>query len=116
MTRVKRLSAVVSDEDYRRVEKLVKAGAAASIAQIVRDAVDEYADKLDAGKLLNLRTVPLEQAREEVEKYLKNQPGLVWPDEMAEELGLDYRIVLSVVHDLLQEGRAEEAKAQVVEA
>jgi ribosome biogenesis GTPase A len=114
--RVKRLSAVVSDEDYKRVEKLVKAGAAASIAQLVRDAVDEYADKLDAGKLLNLRTVPLEQARKEVEKYLKDHPGLVWPDEMAEELGLDYRIVLSVVRDLLQEGRAEEAKAQVVEA
>jgi len=114
--RVKRLSAVVSDEDYRRVEKLVKAGAAVSIAQLVRDAVDEYIGKLDAGKLLNLRTVPLEQARKEVEKYLKDHPGLVWPDEMAEELGLDYRIVLSVVQDLLQEGRAEEARAQVVEA
>jgi hypothetical protein len=113
---VKRLSAVVSDEDYRRVEKLVKAGAAASIAQLVRDAVDEYVDKLDAGKLLNLRTVPLEQAREEVEKYLKDHPGLVWPDEMAEKLGLDYRIVLSVVQDLLREGIAEEVEAQVVEA
>jgi hypothetical protein len=86
--KVKRLSAVVSDEEYRRVEKLVKAGAAPSIAQLIREAVDECANKLEAGKLLNLRTVPLELARKEVENYLKDHLGLVWPDEMAEELGV----------------------------
>ena len=109
---MRRLSAVVSDEEYGRVERLVKAGAARSVAQLVREAVAEYVDKLDAGKLLNLRDVPLGQARREVEEYLKSHPGVVWPDEMAEELGIDYRIVLSVVRDLLKEGRVEEAKAQ----
>jgi len=110
---VKRLSAVVSDEEYRRVERLVKAGAAESIAQLVREAVAEYIGKMDAGKLLNLRTIPLDQARVEVEDYLRNHHGIVWPDEMAEELGLDYRIILSVVRDLLKEGKVEEAKADV---
>mgnify|MGYP001026921442 FL=1 len=114
MVNVKRLSAVVSDEEYRRVEKLVKAGAAGSVAQLVREAVAEYVDKLGAGKLLNLRTVPFEQARDEVEDYLKSHPGVVWPDEMAEELGIDYRIVLSVVQNLLKEGRVEEAEAEVI--
>jgi len=108
---VKRLSAVVSDEKYRRVEKLVKAGAAGSIAQLVREAVAEYIDKLDAGKLLNLRTVPLAEARREVENYLESNPGVVWPDEMAEELGIDYRIVLSVLRDLLEEEKIEEVEA-----
>jgi len=37
-----------------------------------------------------------------VEKYLKNHPGLVWPDEMAEEHKIEYRILLSVVQDLLE--------------
>lgn len=113
---MKRLSAVVSDEEYRRVERLVKAGVARSVAQLVREAVDEYIDKLDAGKLLNLRDVPLEQARREVEGYLKSHSGVVWPDEMAEELGIDYRIVLGVVQELLKEGRVEEAEAEVVRA
>jgi len=36
---VKRLSAVVSDEEYKRVERLVRAGAAGSVAQLVREAV-----------------------------------------------------------------------------
>ena len=113
---VKRLSAVVSDEEYGRVERLVKAGAARSIAQLVREAVAEHIDKLDAGKLLNLRTVPLEQAQEEVKNYLKSHSGVIWPDEMAEELGIDYRIVLSVVRNLLKEERIEEAEAEVIRA
>jgi hypothetical protein len=54
-------------------------------------------EKLNAGKLLNFRDVPLGQARREVENYLKSHLGVVWPDKMAEELGIDYRIVLSVV-------------------
>jgi len=112
---MKRLSAVVSDKEYERVERLVKAGAARSVAQLVREAVAEYTEKLKAGKLLNLRDVPLEQARREVENYLRSHPGMVWPDEMAEELGIDYRIVLSVVRDLLKEGKVEEAKAEVVQ-
>jgi len=115
---LKRLSAVVPDEEYRRVEKLVKSGLAESVAQLVREAVAEYIDKLSAGKLLSLRTVPPEQARMEVEKYLKNHSGIVWPDEMAEELGLDYRIVLSAVQELLKEGKVEEAetKPKVIQA
>jgi len=109
---LKRLSAVITDEEYRRIERLVKAGVTESIAQLVRGAVAEYVNKIDAGKLLNLRTVTLKEARMEVEEYLKNHPGIVWPDEMAEELGLDYRIVLSAVQELFREGKVEEAEAR----
>jgi len=92
----------------------VKAGLAQSVTQLVREAVAEYVDKMGAGKLLNLRTVSPEQARREVEAYLRSHPGVVWPDEMAEELGIDYRIVLSVVQNLLKEGRIEEAQSEVI--
>jgi len=111
---MKRLSAVVSDEEYSRIEKLVRAGAARSVAQLVRQAVREYAEKLGSVKLLSLREVPLEQARREVEEYLKSHPGAVWPDEMAEELGIDYRIVLKVVQELLREEKVEETGAEVI--
>jgi len=47
---------------------------------------------------------------------LRITPGVVWPDEMAEELGIDYRIVLSAVQDLLKEGKAEEDEAEVIRA
>jgi len=110
---MKRFSAVVSDEEYRRAERLVGAGAAGSIAELVRRAVKAYAEGLGAGKLLNLREIPLEQARREVEGYLKSHRGVVWPDEMAEELGVDYRVVLEVVRELSMEGRVEEVEAGV---
>jgi len=35
---------------------------------------------------------------------------------MAEELGLDHRIVLSVVRDLLKEGKVKEAEAEAIQA
>jgi len=113
---MRRLSAVVSDEEFRRVEKLVRAGAAKSIAQLVRQAVTEYAEKLGSAKLLNLREVPMGKVRSEVEEYLKNHPGIVWPDEMAEALGIDYRLVLNAVRALLEEGKVEEVKAEVIHA
>jgi len=96
-----RLSAVVTDQEYGRVQRLVRAGAARSIAELVRLAVDEYTRKAGALKLMNLREVPISEARRTVEEYLKTHPGAVWPDEMAEALGIDYRIVLAVVRQFL---------------
>jgi Arc/MetJ-type ribon-helix-helix transcriptional regulator len=104
-----RLSAVVSDQEYARIQKLVRAGGADSVAELVRLAVRDYTAKSGAIRLLNLREVSVQDARRAVERYLKSRHGIVWPDEMAEELGLDYRVVLRVVQDLQRAGKVEEA-------
>ena len=108
----------MTDEEYGRVERLVRAGAARSVANLVRLAVGEYMRKAGASKLMNLREVPMSEARRVVERYLKTHSSAVWPDEMAEDLGMDYRIVLAVVRQLLEEGKAEEAlpKAEEIRA
>ena len=106
---MRRLSAVVTDEEHKRVQRLVRAGAARSVAELVRLAVKDYAAKSGVVKLLNLRDLPPQEARKTIERYLKSHPGVVWPDEMAEELGLDYRVVLDVVRELQMEGKVEEA-------
>ena len=115
---MRRLSAVVTDQEYNRVYRLVRAGAARSVAELVRLAVKDYAAREGANKLLNLREVPFHDARRAVERYLKLHHGAVWPDEMAEELGFDYRIVLQVVKDLFKEKKIEEAsvRAEAIEA
>jgi hypothetical protein len=105
----------VTDEEYGRVERLIRAGAARSIATLVRLAVGEYTRKAGVSKLMTLREVPISEARKAVERYLKTHSGVVWPDEMAEDLGIDYRIVLAVVRQLLEEGRAEETALKVDE-
>lgn len=112
---MRRLSALVSEEEYGRVERLVRAGAARSVAEFVRLAVGEYAKKAGVVKLLSLRDVSIPKAKREVEQYLKRHPGAVWPDEMAEKLGIDYRIVLAVVKRLMEEGKVEEAARKAEE-
>lgn len=105
---LRRLSAVVTDEEHTRILRLVRAGAARSVAELVRLAVKDYAAKTGAIKLLNLRDLPPQEARKAIERYLRSHPGVVWPDEMAEELGLDYRVVLETVRDLQRYGKVEE--------
>ena len=107
---------MVSDEEYRRIQKLSNAGAAKSVADLVRQAVRRYAEELGSSKLVTFRNISLSQARKEVEAYLKRKAGIVWPDEMAEELGIDYRLVLQVVQELTNEGKLEvmERKPQVI--
>ena len=62
-----------------------------------------------ASKLLSLREMPIPAARRPVEQYLKEHHGVVWPNEMAEKLGVDYRIVLNVVNQFLKEKKVEYA-------
>jgi hypothetical protein len=115
MVHLPRLSAVVTEDEYRRVMRFVRGGAARSVAELVRLAVTEYTSKAGVTKLVNLRDVPMSEARRAVERYLKNHNGVVWPDEMAEKLGIDYRIVLAVVRELLAERRVEESSRKVEE-
>ncbi len=113
---MKRLSAVVSDEEYARIWKLARLLGMKSVAELLRQAVSRYVEETGSTKLISFRDVSLTQARKEVTEYLKRNAGIVWPDEMAEELGIDYRLVLQVVKELTQEGKLEviEKKTEVV--
>jgi Arc/MetJ-type ribon-helix-helix transcriptional regulator len=107
MRLMKRLSAVISEQEYERLKKLVRAGAAKSVAELVRQAVKKYVDDMGSSKLVVFRDVSPAQAEREVTEYLQKHPGVVWPDEMAEELGIDYRLVIKVVQQLTGEGKVE---------
>ena len=113
---MKRLSAVVSESEYARIERLAKMGVSRSVAELVRQAVRRYVEELGSSKLVTFRDLSLPQARGEITSYLKRKPGVVWPDEMAEELGIDYRLVLQVVNELTHQGKLEvvEKKAEAI--
>jgi Arc/MetJ-type ribon-helix-helix transcriptional regulator len=113
---MKRLSAVIPEPEYVRIQKLVRAGTAKSVAEFVRQAVRKHADELGSSRLVSFRDVSAAQAKREIIDYLKKHPGIVWPDEMAEDLGIDYLLVLQVVQQLTSEERVEvvEEKTQVI--
>lgn len=83
---------------------------------LAREAVRRYSKMVGAGRLVVLRQVSRPQAKRDVATYLQRKVGVIWPDEMAEELGIDYRLVLEVVNELMREGKVEalEAKAEEV--
>ena len=75
--------------------------------KIKKPSLNVFMTQSVSSKLVVFRDVSLAQAGREVTEYLQKHPGVVWPDEMAEELGIDYRLVLKVVQQLTGEGKVE---------
>ena len=88
------------------IESLVNEGYYISASDFVREAVR---DKLDEIKEIRLREVSLNDAKEEIYRYLLQNPDS-YPYEIANELWLE----LSLVHEALIELR-KAGKAEVVE-
>ena len=103
----KQIAVSLTDEEYDRIRKLVAAGHYRSMAEFARTAIREFLRDLGMVKLLSFRDVSREQAMGEVKEYLTTHSGVIWPDEMAEELGIDYRLVLDVVKELIERGEVE---------
>ena len=103
----KQIATLVADEDYERIRKLVAAGYYRSMAEFAREAIGKALRDTGMVRLVSFRDVSTDQALREVEEYLATHSGIVWPDEMAEELGIDYRLVLEAVNKLIERGKAE---------
>ena len=88
------------------IESLVNEGYYISASDFVREA---ERDKLDEIKEIRLREVSLNEAKEEIYRYLLQNPDS-YPYEIANELWLE----LSLVHEALIELR-KAGKAEVVE-
>jgi len=52
-------------------------------------------------KVIKLRNVPKQRAKAEILNYLKKR-DVVYPSNMAEDLRLDYGLVVEIVHELLE--------------
>ena len=88
------------------IESLVNEGYYISASDFVREAVR---DKLEEIKEIKLREVSLNDAKEEIYRYLLQNPDL-YPYEIANELWLE----MSLVHEALIELR-KAVKAEEVE-
>jgi len=106
----KQIATLVSDDEYKKIRRLVAAGYYKSMAEFAREAIGKALRDMGMMKLISFRDVSRGQAFKEVKEYLTTHSGVVWPDEMAEELGIDYRLVLDIVNELIEKEEVEVAE------
>jgi transcription initiation factor IIE alpha subunit len=75
--------------------------------KVKKPSLNVFMTQSVSSKLAVFRDVSPAQAEREVIEHLEKHSGVFWPDEMAEELGIDYRLVLKVVQQLTGEGKVE---------
>ena len=93
----------LTDKQEKSIEQLIRHGFYISTGEFIRDAVRE---KLGAIKVLNIRKVTRQRARNEIMNYLRNHKE-TYASEIAIDLGLDIDLVFSILKELKREGRVE---------
>ena len=75
-------------------------------AEAIRDAISHYAEYLEGLEVVNLRNLTEEEAKKEVQAYLKGKDR-VRADEVSDALRLDLGLVNKILLALWQEGEVE---------
>lgn len=59
-------------------------------------------------KVIDVEDIPFEKAKKKIYEYYRiHENEAVYPDEVADELGLDLRVTMKAVEELLKEDRIE---------
>ena len=95
------VSARLSPRELEGIEKLVDEGFYMNTADFVRTSIRE---KLESIQVIDVRNVSEEKAKKEIIEYLKSHKK-TYPSDIAEALQLDFDTVISVVKELVREGR-----------
>lgn len=97
------VSARLSPREIEMIEKLVEEGFYMNTADFVRVSVR---DKLESIKVIDIRNVDRDKAKEEIIEYLvENRKA--YPSDIADALSLDFDLVLEIVKELSREGRVK---------
>ncbi len=75
-------------------------------AEAIREAIKHYAEYLEGLEVVNLRNLSEEEAKKEVQAYLKGKER-VTADKVSDDLRLDLSLVNKVLLALWQEGEVE---------
>lgn len=58
-------------------------------------------------RIIETREVPIEEAKKMILKYMETH-DIAYPDDIADELGLDLKVAVEAVNELLKEGKIKE--------
>jgi Arc/MetJ-type ribon-helix-helix transcriptional regulator len=97
----------LSEEEYGKIQQLIKAELYKNFAEFLRDAAHE---KLGSMEVVSVQQVDTATAEKMIEDYLTEHPGPSFASEIADALGLEYSVTFRIVHKFLEEGRLKRAK------
>jgi len=99
------IGAKIAPAEARQILELIEAGVYLNESDFVRDAIRH---RLSEIKVIKCRDVDYETAKKEVLSYYKSRRE-AYPDEVAEDLELDFDLVMKAAEELRMEGRLVEA-------
>lgn len=99
------IGAKIGAAEARQIRELIEAGVFLNESDFVRDAIRH---RLAEIKVIKCRDVDYETARKEVAGYFKRR-GAAYPDEAAEDLELDFDLVMKITQELRRDGTLEDA-------
>jgi Arc/MetJ-type ribon-helix-helix transcriptional regulator len=99
------IGAKIAAAESRQIKSLIEAGVFLNESDFVRDAIRH---RLAEIKVIKCRDVDYETAKKEVTGYFK-RAGEAYPDEAAEDLELDFDLMMRITEELRKNGTLEEA-------
>lgn len=93
----------ITQSELMQIQDLINAGIYLNASDFVREAIR---DKLTAMKVIKCRDVDYETAKKEIIGYFQRNHE-AYPDEISQDLELDFDLVRQITSELKKEGRLE---------
>jgi Arc/MetJ-type ribon-helix-helix transcriptional regulator len=93
----------ITRSELTQIQDLIDAGVYLNASDFVREAIR---DKLAAIKVIKCRDVDYETAKKEIIGYFQRKQE-AYPDEISQDLELDFDLVRRITAELKKEGRLE---------
>ncbi len=91
----------------RQLDFLVEKFGYRSRTELLREAIEDKIASLNGNKIMQLREITDEQAKEELLECIKGEER-IYPSDIADALRLPMEQVFRIVNNLFAEGRVEE--------
>jgi len=77
--------------------------------EVIRESIGRFIEEVEGMKIIKLRDVPRREAKREIWDYLQKKE-IVYTSDIADDLRLDYGLVVDIICELWEEKKIEEAK------
>ena len=84
--------------------------------ELLENKVKELESLIKSEKIITVKEISFEEAKELIENYIKNRKGeITSPLKLSQELQIPYEIAHKIVIELIKEGKAEPVESADLE-